>query len=74
MAFRSFAHWTSSESRPRAERVTINARGEAGVAELPAGLARLTSLRTLRIRARRLTTLPDAIVELPAGSAGSRSG
>lgn len=112
MAFRSFAHWTISEPRPRAERVisrlrcigaldvadiaellamprlrelvlegveyfppelgalhdlrslTVNARGEDGVATLPDALAGLASLRTLRVRARKLSALPDALSEL----------
>jgi hypothetical protein len=112
VAFRSFAHWTSSEPRARARRVvtrlrcigpldaddvaeirrmphlrdlvlegleafppelcglaelrslTVNGRGEAGITALPEEIGRLSSLRTLRVRARRMTTLPDSIVDL----------
>ena len=44
--------------------LTLNARGEDGVTSLPDDVRNLASLRTLRIRARRLTALPDAIFEL----------
>ena len=46
--------------------LTINRRGEDGVSELPGEIAELASLRTLRIRAKRLTTLPDSIADLDA--------
>jgi hypothetical protein len=51
---------------PKLRILTINRRGEAGVASLPDAIASLVSLRTLRIRAQRMTELPDAIADLDA--------
>ncbi len=51
---------------PKLRSLTLNRRGEAGVAELPDEIRLLVSLRTLRVRARRLVSLPDAIADLDA--------
>ena len=49
---------------PELRALTINKRGEAGVARLPDAVRGLVSLRTLRLRARRATALPDALLGL----------
>src|SRR5512143_4093503 len=46
--------------------LTINRRGEDGVAELPSDIDKLASLRTLRIRAHRLTEMHESIADLEA--------
>ncbi len=46
--------------------LTINRRGEDGVAELPSDIDKLVALRTLRVRAKRLESLPDSIADLDA--------
>ena len=51
---------------PRLRSLTINRRGEDGVGELPSDLGKLVSLRTLRVRSKRLTALPDSIADLDA--------
>ena len=51
---------------PKLRSLTVGRRGEDGVAELPDEIRQLVSLRTLRIRARRLVSLPDAIADLDA--------
>ncbi len=58
--------------------LTINARGEDGISELP-NLAGLVALRTLRVRARRIAALPDSLsalrnlVELDVRHSGLRA-
>jgi len=51
---------------PKLRSLTLNRRGEDGIAELPDEIRQLVSLRTLRVRARRLVSLPDAIADLDA--------
>ncbi len=51
---------------PLLRSLTINRRGEDGVAELPSDVDKLASLRILRVRAKRLTALPDSIADLDA--------
>lgn len=51
---------------PNLRTLTVSRRGEDGIAELPDDIRKLVSLRTLRLRARRLVTLPDAIADLDA--------
>ena len=51
---------------PKLRVLTLNRRGEDGIGELPEDIKNLVSLRTLRIRARRLTWLPDAVADLDA--------
>jgi len=51
---------------PNLRALTVGRRGEDGISQLPDEIRKLTSLRTLRIRARRLVTLPDAIADLDA--------
>jgi hypothetical protein len=51
---------------PNLRSLTLNRRGEDGVAELPDEIRNLVALRTLRVRARRLVALPDAIADLDA--------
>jgi Leucine-rich repeat (LRR) protein len=46
--------------------LTINRRGEDGISSLPAEIRNLAALRTLRIRARKMTELPDVIADLDA--------
>lgn len=42
----------------------INKEGDEGISRLPDEIHRLRSLRVLRLRARRLQTLPDSIADL----------